>query len=110
MYVRLGFAVAAQLNPDIFLIDELLAVGDVAFRMKCFQHLLDSKRAGKTIVVVSHNMIDINRVCDRVVVMERGKKIYDSDVSAGRGKREKKLIFSGGAACPHRAAHSPMSG
>jgi lipopolysaccharide transport system ATP-binding protein len=83
MYVRLGFAVAAQLNPDIFLIDEILAVGDVAFRMKCFKHLLDSKRAGKTIVVVSHNMIDINRVCDRVVVMERGKKIYDGDISVG---------------------------
>ena len=83
MYVRLGFAVAAQLNPDIFLIDEILAVGDVAFRMKCFKHLLDSKRAGRTIVVVSHNMIDINRVCDGVVVMERGKKIYDGDVSAG---------------------------
>jgi len=91
MYVRLGFAVAAQLNPDIFLIDEILAVGDVAFRMKCFQHLLDSKRAGKTIVVVSHNMIDINRVCDRVVVMERGKKIYDSDVSAGIATYEKLL-------------------
>jgi homopolymeric O-antigen transport system ATP-binding protein len=83
MYVRLGFAVAAQLNPDIFLIDEILAVGDVAFRMKCFKQLLDAKSAGKTIVVVSHNMIDINRVCDRVVVMERGKKIYGGDVSAG---------------------------
>jgi lipopolysaccharide transport system ATP-binding protein len=83
MYVRLGFAVAAQLHPDIFLIDELLAVGDIAFRMKCFQHLLDIKNVGKTIVVVSHNMIDINRVCDRVVVLEAGKKIYDGDVSTG---------------------------
>jgi len=83
MYVRLGFAVAAQLNPDIFLIDEILAVGDVAFRMKCFQHLLDMKRNGKTIVVVSHNMIDINRVCDRVLVMDGGKNIYDGDLSAG---------------------------
>ena len=83
MYVRLGFAVAAQLNPDIFLIDELLAVGDTGFRMKCFQHLLDMKDAGKSIVVVSHNMIDINRVCDRVVVLESGTKIYDGDVSSG---------------------------
>jgi len=83
MYVRLGFAVAAQLNPDVFLIDELLAVGDTAFRMKCFQHLLEMKRAGKAIVVVSHSMIDINRVCDRVVVLAGGKKIYDGDVSAG---------------------------
>src|SRR5688572_19983600 len=83
MYVRLGFAVAAQLNPDIFLIDELLAVGDTGFRMKCFQHLLDMKDAGKSIVVVSHNMIDINRVCDRVVVLEGGRKIYDGAVSSG---------------------------
>ncbi|HYA28411.1 MAG TPA: ABC transporter ATP-binding protein, partial [Acidobacteriota bacterium] len=83
MYVRLGFAVAAQLNPDIFLIDELLAVGDTAFRMKCFQHLLDIKRTGKTIVVVSHNMIDINRVCDRVIVLDGGKKIHDGEMSSG---------------------------
>jgi homopolymeric O-antigen transport system ATP-binding protein len=92
MYVRLGFAVAAQLNPDIFLIDEILAVGDVAFRMKCFKHLLDSKRAGKTIIVVSHNMIDINRVCDRVVVMDGGKKIHDGDVSAGIATYEDLLL------------------
>jgi lipopolysaccharide transport system ATP-binding protein len=92
MYVRLGFAVAAQLDPDIFLIDEILAVGDVAFRMKCFKHLLDSKTAGKSIVVVSHNMIDINRVCDRVVVMDGGKKIYSGDVSAGIASYEELLL------------------
>lgn len=83
MYVRLGFAVAAQLNPDIFLIDELLAVGDTAFRMKCFQHLLEIKNAGKAIVVVSHNMIDMNRICDRLVVLDGGKIIHDGAVSAG---------------------------
>jgi len=96
MYVRLGFAVAVQLNPDIFLIDELLAVGDTGFRMKCFQHLLDIKRAGKAIVVVSHNMIDINRVCDRVVVLDGGKKIYDGDVSAGIATYEDILSKRGG--------------
>ena len=92
MYVRLGFAVAAQLNPDIFLVDEILAVGDVAFRMKCFQYFLDLKRAGRTIVVVSHNMIDINRVCDRVVVLDGGKKFYDGDVSTGIGTYESLLM------------------
>jgi lipopolysaccharide transport system ATP-binding protein len=96
MYVRLGFAVAAQLNPDIFLIDEILAVGDVAFRMKCFKHLLDSKRAGRTIVVVSHNMIDINRICDRVVVMDGGKKIFGGNVSIGIAKYEDLLSKRGG--------------
>jgi lipopolysaccharide transport system ATP-binding protein len=83
MYVRLGFAVAAQLNPDILLIDEILAVGDVAFRMKCFQHLLDIKRNGRTIVLVSHNMIDINRVCDRLLVMDKARKVFDADVATG---------------------------
>jgi lipopolysaccharide transport system ATP-binding protein len=92
MYVRLGFAVAAQLDPDIFLIDEILAVGDVAFRMKCFKHLLDSKRAGKSIVVVSHNMIDINRVCDRVVVMDSGRSIFDGNISVGIATYEDQML------------------
>jgi lipopolysaccharide transport system ATP-binding protein len=95
MYVRLGFAVAAQLNPDIFLVDEILAVGDVAFRMKCFQHFRNIKDAGKTIVVVSHNMIDINRVCDRVVVIDAGKKIFDGNVSVGIGTYEELLLKRG---------------
>lgn len=95
MYVRLGFAVAAQLNPDIMLIDEILAVGDVAFRMKCFQHLLDMKRNGKTIVVVSHNMIDINRVCDRLLVMDQAKKVYDEDVATGIATYESLLLEHG---------------
>ena len=103
MYVRLGFAVAAQLNPDIFLIDELLAVGDTAFRMKCFQHLLDMKNAGKSILVVSHNMIDINRVCDRVVVLAGGKKIFDGDVSAGIATYEGLSRMRGHTARPHDA-------
>jgi lipopolysaccharide transport system ATP-binding protein len=98
MYVRLGFAVAAQLNPDIFLIDELLAVGDTAFRMKCFQHLLDIKRSGKTIIVVSHNMIDINRICDRVIVLEGGRKIYDGEVPGGIATYEGLLAKRGQAA------------
>ena len=102
MYVRLGFAVAAQLNPDIFLIDELLAVGDVAFRMKCFQHLLEIKNTGKTIVVVSHNMIDMNRVCDRVVVLDDGRKIFDGDVSTGIATYESFLAKRRQAA-PQRA-------
>jgi len=95
MHVRLGFAVAAQLNPDVMLIDEILAVGDIAFRMKCFQHLLDMKRSGKTIVVVSHNMIDINRVCDRLLVMDRAKKVFDDDVATGIATYEGLLLKHG---------------
>lgn len=83
MYVRLGFAIAAQLRPDIFLIDESLAVGDLSFRMKCYQYFLDLKRAGKTILLVSHNMIDVHRVCDRVIVLDRGTKAFDGHVPIG---------------------------
>jgi lipopolysaccharide transport system ATP-binding protein len=106
MYVRLGFAVAAQLNPDIFLVDEILAVGDVAFRMKCFQYFLDLKRADRTIVVVSHNMIDINRVCDRVVVLDGGRKIHDGDLSAGIATYED-LVSKTGRLADQRAVDAP---
>ena len=106
MYVRLGFAVAAQLNPDIFLVDEILAVGDVAFRMKCFQYFLDLKRADRTIVVVSHNMIDINRVCDRVVVLDVGRKIHDGDLSAGIATYED-LVSKTGRLADQRAVDAP---
>jgi lipopolysaccharide transport system ATP-binding protein len=96
MYVRLAFGVAAQLDPDILLVDEILAVGDVAFRMKCFKFFLDMKNAGRTIAVVSHNMIDINRVCDRVIVMNGGKNIYDGNVLAGIATYEDLLLKKGG--------------
>jgi len=96
MYVRLGFAVAAHFRPDLLLVDEVLAVGDLAFRMKCFQHFLDLKNAGSTIVLVSHNMIDVNRVCDRVIVMEGGKKTHDGGVSAGTATYESHLLKTSG--------------
>jgi lipopolysaccharide transport system ATP-binding protein len=92
MHVRLAMAIAANMQAEFLLVDEVLAVGDVAFRMKCFQHFLDIKNLGKTVVVVSHNMIDINRVCDRVVVIDGGKKIYNGSVSAGIATYENELL------------------
>jgi hypothetical protein len=81
--MRLGFAVAAHAKREILLIDEALAVGDTAYRMKCFQYFLERKHAGLTMILVSHNMIDIGRLCDRVVTMANGKIIHEGDVSAG---------------------------
>ncbi len=95
MAVRLGMAVAVNLNPEVLLVDEVLAVGDVGFRMKCFQYFLDLKKIGRTVVVVSHNMIDVNRVCDRVVVIEGGRKIHDGDVSTGMATYESHLLLKG---------------
>jgi ABC-type polysaccharide/polyol phosphate transport system ATPase subunit len=73
MYVRLGFSIAAHLDPDILLLDEVLAVGDSAFQAKCLQRIGELKNAGTTIVFISHDLGAVERVCDRVVLMKNGK-------------------------------------
>jgi len=108
MQVRLAMAVAAHMQAEFLLVDEVLAVGDIAFRMKCFQHFLDLKNAGKTIVVVSHNMVDIHRVCDRVIVLDRGKKIYDGAVASGIAAYEE-LLSKRGSLTDQRSADAPAS-
>jgi homopolymeric O-antigen transport system ATP-binding protein len=72
MAVRLGFAVAAHINPDILLVDEVLAVGDAAFQAKCLNKLAELREQAKTIVLVSHNMTNIIQHCNRVVWLDRG--------------------------------------
>lgn len=73
MYVRLGFSIAAHLDPDILLLDEVLAVGDSAFQSKCLQRIDDLRRAGTTIVFISHDLGAVQRLCDRVLLMNRGE-------------------------------------
>jgi lipopolysaccharide transport system ATP-binding protein len=75
MHVRLGFAVAAHLDPEILLVDEVLAVGDVAFQKKCLGKMGDIAKAGKTVFFVSHNLGSIDRLCDKVLLLEQGKLI-----------------------------------
>jgi len=77
MYVRLAFAVAAHLEPDILVIDEVLAVGDAAFQKKCQGKMGDVAREGRTILFVSHNMGAIRTLCSRVLLLERGGKTAD---------------------------------
>jgi len=72
MYVRLAFAVAAHLEPEILLVDEVLAVGDINFQKKCLGKMGDVARAGRTVVVVTHQMNQIRRLCDRVVWIDEG--------------------------------------
>jgi homopolymeric O-antigen transport system ATP-binding protein len=72
MAMRLGFAVAAHINPDILLVDEVLAVGDAAFQAKCLNKLAELREQAKTIVLVSHNMTNIIQHCNRVVWLDRG--------------------------------------
>jgi hypothetical protein len=73
MYVRLGFSIAAHLDPDVLLLDEVLAVGDAAFQAKCLQRITDLKHGGKTIVFVSHDLGAVERLCDRVLLIQRGE-------------------------------------
>jgi len=77
MYVRLGFSIAAHLDPDILLLDEILAVGDAAFQAKCIRRILDLKEAGKTILFISHDLVTVERLCDRALLMQRGQIIAE---------------------------------
>ena len=81
MYVKLGFSVAFHLDSEIIIMDEVLAVGDVEFQRKCIDSLLSTaRRDDRTILYVSHNMNTIRRLCDRCVVLDRGRVIFDGDV------------------------------
>ncbi|MFN3234212.1 MAG: ABC transporter ATP-binding protein [Gammaproteobacteria bacterium] len=73
MLAKLGFSVVAQLDPEIILIDEVLAVGDVKFQKKCIDKMMEFKRRGVTMVFVSHSMEDVNLICDRVLWIENHK-------------------------------------
>jgi ABC-2 type transport system ATP-binding protein len=79
MQVRLAFAVATQVEADVLLIDEVLAVGDAAFQKKCFDQFMRLKAAGRTIVLVTHDMHAVERFCDRAMVLERGKLVETGD-------------------------------
>jgi ABC-2 type transport system ATP-binding protein/lipopolysaccharide transport system ATP-binding protein len=72
MYVRLGFSVAAHMRPDVLLVDEVLAVGDEDFQRKCLDHLFNMRRAGRTIVVVSHGLGLLESLCDEVAWLDHG--------------------------------------
>ena len=81
MYARLGFAIAAHINPVILLVDEVLAVGDYPFRMKCYARMEELQREGTTIIFVSHNMEAVRTVCDSGLVLYQGKSIYQGDAA-----------------------------
>ena len=81
MFVKLAFAVAAHLNSEIMIMDEVLAVGDVAFQKKCLKRMREvATLQGRTVLYVSHNMNTIRELCSRCVVMDQGKIIYDGEV------------------------------
>src|SRR6516165_2972641 len=79
MYMRLGFAVAINVNPDVLLVDEVLAVGDEAFTHKCLDKFRDFRRRGKTILLVTHSLALVERLCDQAVWLDAGEKRADGD-------------------------------
>jgi ABC-type polysaccharide/polyol phosphate transport system ATPase subunit len=83
MFVRLGFAIVAHLDADILLIDEVLAVGDEAFQRKCLRRISEQIAAGATVVLVSHDPGAIERVCERVVVLDGGEIVFDGPTAEG---------------------------
>ena len=83
MQVRLGFAIASTLEPDLLLVDEVLAVGDTRFRFKCYERMLELKEKGASVILVSHQMADIMRITDRVIVLHKGKKVFDGSTYEG---------------------------
>lgn len=93
MYVKLAFSVAAHLDSEIMIMDEVLAVGDMAFQKKCIDKMKSiSTGEGRTILYVSHNMNTIRQLCDRCVVLDKGKVIFDGDVEKGISVYSKSMI------------------
>ena len=82
MYVRLGFSVAAHLEADILLVDEVLAVGDASFQLQCIERLNELRRSGTTMLFISHDLTSIEKLCDRVALIERGRLIASGEARA----------------------------
>jgi lipopolysaccharide transport system ATP-binding protein len=83
MFVKLAFSVAAHLNSEIMIMDEVLAVGDMAFQTKCLDKMREaSSKEGRTVLYVSHNMNTIRKLCDRCIVLDKGKVIFEGDVDS----------------------------
>jgi lipopolysaccharide transport system ATP-binding protein len=83
MHVRLAFAVAAHLEPEILIVDEVLAVGDTQFQKKCLGKMEEVSQGGRTVLFVSHNLVTVQQLCNRLIVLEKGRKVYDGDMENG---------------------------
>jgi ABC-2 type transport system ATP-binding protein len=86
MFLRLAFAVAVHTEPDVFLVDEILAVGDEPFQRKCLEKIHQLSDEGRTLVVVSHDLETVQKVCDRGVLLQKGTKLVDGDLDEAIGR------------------------
>lgn len=92
MFMRLGFAVMAHTEPTILLVDEVLAVGDARFQLKCFDRLRVLREGGAAVVMVSHSMHMIRQVCDRAIVLRHGRLVFAGDIEPAIDVHEKSVI------------------
>ncbi|GAA4686711.1 ABC transporter ATP-binding protein [Frondihabitans cladoniiphilus] len=83
MYVRLAFAIAIHVDPDVLLVDEVLAVGDEPFQKKCLDKIKEFQQEGRTIVLVTHDLQTVQDMCDRAIVLSHGQVIFDGDSVKG---------------------------
>ena len=92
MYMRLAFAVAAHLEPEILVVDEVLAVGDAEFQKKCLGKMGDVARAGRTVLFVSHNLAAVNSLCKRCITLKQGIIDFDGAVSEGTARYQSQFM------------------
>lgn len=109
MYVRLAFAVAAHLEPEILLVDEVLAVGDIRFQKKCIGKMGDVAKTGRTVVLVSHQLNQIRRLCQRVIWMDEGTIRSDGDATEVTGAYELAMSSDERPASTQRNARARFS-
>jgi ABC-2 type transport system ATP-binding protein len=97
MSVRLGFAIAVNVEPDIMLVDEVLAVGDAEFQLRCEQHMQRLKAEGRTVILVTHAFAQVESFCSRAVVLDHGAVTYDGSVADASNAYHESSRRSGGS-------------
>jgi lipopolysaccharide transport system ATP-binding protein len=109
MYVRLAFAVAAHLEPEILVVDEVLAVGDSKFQDKCLAKMRDITIGGRTILFVSHNMAAVTRLCERGMVLDSGMLRYSGSAAGAISEYQNSSAGGGGMAWSRPSTASTAS-
>ncbi len=107
MFVRLAFAVAVNVDPDILIVDEAMAVGDLSFQAKCFKKFNDFRQRGQTIIFVSHALDSIIRYCDKALVLDQGEKVAETSPKAAVDVYKRLLSETHAPAAPPAAATAP---
>jgi lipopolysaccharide transport system ATP-binding protein len=109
MTVRLGFSIAIHRVPDIMLVDEVLAVGDLAFQLKCYKKLAEYRESGGTFIIVSHNMQMIRNSCERVIWLDKGRIIDQGDVYGVCDRYESELLERARQSFEKRDVHNVLN-